>query len=70
MSIEHVLFVVSQEAKAARGNPSSQSVGEVTMKIALRKNEVEGSSVLKKVKVESKVDEGWDVIVRYETGTL
>ena len=40
------------------------------MNIALQKNEVKGSSVLKKIKVESKVDEGWDVIVRYETGTL
>jgi hypothetical protein len=37
------------------------------MKIALRKNEVEGSSVLKKIKVESKVDEGRDVIVRRPT---
>jgi hypothetical protein len=37
------------------------------MKIALRKNEVEGSSVLKKIKVESKVDEGRDVIVRRAT---
>jgi hypothetical protein len=31
------------------------------MKIALRKNEVEGSSVLKKIKVESKVDEVRDL---------
>ena len=67
MSIEHVLFVVSQEAKAARGNRSNQSVGEVTMNIALRENEVKGSSVLKKIKVESKVDEGRDVIVSRAT---
>ena len=67
MSIEHILFVVSQEAKAARGNRSNQSVGEVTMNIALRKNEVKGSSVLKKIKVESKVDEGRDVIVSRAT---
>ncbi len=67
MSIEHILFVVSQEAKAARGNRSNQSVGEVTMNIASRKNEVKGSSVLKKIKVESKVDEGRDVIVRRAT---
>ncbi len=37
------------------------------MKIALRKNEVEGSSVFKNIKVESKVDEGRDVIVRRAT---
>jgi hypothetical protein len=67
LSIEHILFVVSQEAKAARGNRSNQSVGEVTMNIALRKNDVKGSSVLKKIKVESKVDEGRDVIVRRAT---
>ena len=67
MSIEHILFVVSQEAKAAQGNRSNQSVGEVTMNIALRKNEVKGSSVLKKIKVESKVDEGREVIVRRAT---
>ena len=67
MSIEHILFVVSQEAKAARGNRSNQSVGEVTMKIALRKNGVKGSSVLKKIKVESKVDEGRNVIVHRAT---
>ena len=58
---------MSQEAKAARGNRSNQSVGEVTMNIALRKNEVKGSSVLKKIKVESKVDEGRDVIVSRAT---
>jgi hypothetical protein len=67
LSIEHILFVVSQEAKAARGNRSNQSVGEVTMNIALRKNEVKGSSVLKKIKVESKVDDGREVIVRRAT---
>jgi hypothetical protein len=67
LGIEHILFVVSQEAKVARGNRSNQSVGEVTMKIALRKNEVKGSSFLKKIKVESKVDEGRDVIVRRAT---
>jgi hypothetical protein len=37
------------------------------MKIALRKNEVKGSSALKKIKVESNVDEGRDVIVRRAT---
>jgi hypothetical protein len=37
------------------------------MKIALRKNEVKGSSVLKKITVESNVDEGRDVIVRRAT---
>jgi len=67
LSIEHILFVVSQEAKAARGSRSNQSVGEVTMNIALRKNEAKGSSVLKKIKAESKVDEGRDVIVRRAT---
>jgi hypothetical protein len=37
------------------------------MKIALQKNEVEGSSVLKKIKVKSKVDEGRNVTVRRAT---
>ncbi len=67
MGIEHILFVVLQEAKAARGNRSNQSVGEVTMNIAFRKKEVKGSSVLKKIKVESKMNEGRDVIVRRGT---
>ena len=40
------------------------------MVIASRKNEIEGSSVLKKIKVEGEVDEGQEVIVRYETSTL
>jgi hypothetical protein len=40
------------------------------MVIASRKSEVKGSSGLKKIRAESKVDEGRDVIVRYETGTL
>ena len=37
------------------------------MKIALRKNEVKGSGVIKKIKVGSKVDEGRDVILRRAT---
>jgi hypothetical protein len=40
------------------------------MVIALRKNEVEGSSVFKKIKVEGKVDEGRNVIVRRVTATV
>ena len=40
------------------------------MVIASRKNEVKGGSVLKKIKVEGEVDEGREVIVRYETATL
>jgi len=40
------------------------------MVIASRKNEVEGGSVLKKIKVEGEVDEGREVIVRYQTATL
>jgi hypothetical protein len=34
------------------------------MVIVSRKNEVEGPSVLKKIKVEGKLDEGREVIVR------
>jgi len=67
LSIEHILFVVSQEAKAAQGNRSNQSVGEVTMKIAFRKSEVEGSCGLKKINVEGNVDEAQEVIVRDQT---
>ena len=40
------------------------------MVIASQKNEVEGCSVLKKIKVEGKEDEGWKVIVRRATDTL
>jgi len=40
------------------------------MVIASRKSEVKGSCVLKKIRVEGIVDEGQEVIVRYETGTL
>jgi hypothetical protein len=40
------------------------------MVITSRKNEVEGSSVLKKIEVEGKVDEGREVIVRYEAANL
>ena len=40
------------------------------MVISSRKNEVERYSVLKKIKVEGEVDEGREVIVRYETATL
>ena len=40
------------------------------MAIESRKNEVERCSVLKKIKVEGEVDEGRQVIVRYETATL
>jgi len=43
---------------------------EVTMVISSRKNEVERYSVLKKIKVQGEVDEGREVIVRYETATL
>jgi hypothetical protein len=38
------------------------------MVIASRKSEVKGSCVLKKIKVEGNVDEGQEVIVRFETG--
>jgi len=37
------------------------------MNIALRKNDVKGSRVLKKIQIEGKVDEGRDVIVRLAT---
>ena len=40
------------------------------MAIVLRKNEVEVSSVLKKIEVEGEVDEGREVIVCCETGPL
>ena len=40
------------------------------MVISSRKNEVERYSVLKKIKVQGEVDEGREVIVRYETATL
>jgi hypothetical protein len=40
------------------------------MLIASRKNEAEGSNVLKKIKVEGNVDEGEEVIVRSQTATL
>jgi hypothetical protein len=40
------------------------------MVITPRKNEVEESSFLKKIKVEGKVDEGREVIVRCETTTF
>ena len=52
------------------GNRSNQLEGKVTMVIASRKNEVEGRSVLKKIKVEGKVDEGREVIGRRATATL
>jgi len=38
------------------------------MAIVLRRNEVEVSSVLKKIEVEGEVDEGREVIVCCETG--
>jgi len=40
------------------------------MVISSQKNEVEGCCVLKKIKVEGEVDEGRQVIVRYQTATL
>jgi hypothetical protein len=40
------------------------------MLIASRKNEAEGSNVLKKIKVEGNVDEGKEVIVRSQTAIL
>jgi len=40
------------------------------MAIESRKNEVERCGVLKKIKVEGEVDEGRQVIVRYQTATL
>ena len=40
------------------------------MKISLRKNQLKRSNVLKKIKVEGKVDEGREVIVRRETATV
>ena len=43
---------------------------EVRLVISLRKNEVERCSGLKKIKVEGEVDEGRQVIVRYQTATL
>jgi hypothetical protein len=40
------------------------------MVIVLRKNEVQGRSVLKKINIEGEVREGQEVIVRYETCTV
>ena len=40
------------------------------MVIALRKGEVKGSCVLKKIRVEGKVDEGHEVLVRCHTASF
>ena len=42
----------------------------VTMVIPSGKNELEGFSVLKKIELKGEVDEGREVIVRYETAAL
>lgn len=52
--MKDILFVVSQEAKGARGSRSNQLEGKVTMVIALRKNEVEGAVFLRKSKSRAK----------------
>ena len=68
MGIEHILSVVAQKALGARGSRSNQQ--EITMTTSLQKVQSKRSIVLEKVKVEGKVDEGKDVIVRRETTTL
>jgi hypothetical protein len=68
--IEDILFVISQWAMGARGSLSNQLAGKVTMVIASQKDRAKRRSVLEKIKVEGKVDEGREVILRRATATV
>jgi len=62
------LFVVSQQAMGAGGGRSNRL--EVTMTTSLQEIQLKRGNTLKKIEVEGEVDEGREVIVRYETAGL
>jgi hypothetical protein len=68
LGTEHILFVVLQQAMGARSGRSKRL--EVTMTASLQEIQLKRGNTLKKIKVEGKVDEGREVIIRYEAANL